>query len=367
MKDKTTTPNGSQKSEEVFPIVETTRRVKISVEIPPEKNKKHGKAGKILFKSALGYWNNALDRLFNIESYPDPCIIKRVDWNIDFEKFNLTQCEELDSENRLKSIKGFASNDWLYVFVAPITWASRYKNDGFIILGPAFGTKSGLSIFGNKREYKKTTDLDIIIGTIGQYITSTALLRVYHLFMTDIFETNIHLILEEDKEPPNKKKSNFRFLPQPNSKERLENLLSRRINTFDFALFTDEDVYDLKLEKEEVREILKIDPILAHIFNVEVIPRSVYCIHESQINMISSLSNLEKLFENSIEKYNNPMYSDEAAKMYSDIYPINPYDEHYRKVQMRIIKRYRDIIDTSMLSEIEQTNLKDLINKNKNA
>jgi hypothetical protein len=326
--------------------------------------KRNKNSGNIILKSALGYWDNALENLFEITnaSVGRNFKIVKQKWEIEFDKFDSKFCPEIGSNNKLNCIKSCPPNDWLYVYIAPVTWASRYKKFGFKILGPAFGTKTGLSIYANKGEYKKTQDSDINIGTIGQYITSTALLRVYHLFMTDIFKTNIHLISENDDNYP-KTNSNFRFPSRPNPMDRLISLKSQEVESIDFAIFTDEDSYSLKLENEDVREILKIDPILIHIFNIEVIPRTVYCIHESQLNMYHSLTNLQELFTNAHSKYNKPIYSADTEAKYSDIYPIDPYDPKARDVQKRIIHRYRSIEVALELNKLEYTDLNSLLKK----
>lgn len=287
---------------------------------------------KIIFKSALGYWDGILKKLF-----PGYNVAK---WDIDFDAFEKDNCPELkEGTNVLNGVEHFPVSECLYVYVAPITWASRYMNDGFKIIGPAFGTKNSLSVFAGTYKYSKDPDNNIItVGTIGKYITSTALFLVYHLFMEYIFSTNIHLLSIDGKiDDYDVDRIIFKFKNIPKKTLRF-NCLKKSID-IDYSIFTIEDIHDLNLYYEDgIREVLKVDPILSHIFNIGYIPRTVYCIHESQLDMEDALDEFyECLIANSIH-YSK--YDEENS-----IVPIHPEDENSQKVQNLILKYFKKMLE----------------------
>jgi len=325
----------------------------------------NSKKNNILFRSALGYWNRALNDLFD-KKY-DNFSFQIVEWDKNevnsFDPSRVVLDKDSASIPKLRRYKEFSTNDYLYIFIAPMTWAARFIQEDFIILGPAFGTNNSISIFANKQTPYNYERDEIRIGTIGHYITSTALLRVYHLFMTRIFHTNIHLLCHDNVcsyEKHDSAMPKFRFPPKPNAEQRYLDLV-RHQQGIDFAIFTAEDINSLNLRsKNDIREILKIDPLITHVFNLDFVPRTVYCIHKSQLNMIKAIENFNQMINDQSKKFNKPMIiGNESQKIV--IFPANPNDEEARKVQKSIIQKYRIIEDSIDIEELKFTNIDDII------
>lgn len=332
----------------------------------------------LVFQSALDYWTPALSEVFNVkEKVEDEGNIKfRAgggqksiiinEWPIDFAVFGEHGCPDLES-NQLKPIEHYSPEDYLYIYVAPITWASRYKNNGFRIVGPSFGTNDSLRVYAGTYDYNhqdEEEDKQVIkVGTIGKYITSTALFQIYHLFMEYIFSTNIHLRSSSlDMVEKMALTANFQFedIGSRGKRSRLLESCDRQ-SCIDYAVFTYYDICKLELESnDEIREILKIDPVLMHIFNISYVPRSVYCIHESQIKSRYALQ-LEH-FNDLLTQCKKHLIKDgksgdvpnkkltipftiDGNHFETEVYPLSPYNDSARKVQKLIIQHYKIILE----------------------
>jgi len=320
---------------------------------------------KIIFLSPLGYWTNAIAHVFNIKKDKiSGKYNKIIEWTPEFQEF-----EKSEHPIELKAVNGEyiidagklgvedkPIDEYLYVFIAPITWASRFSHCGFNILGPAFGTNDSVRIFGKAGKefedikYSKNKK-DIIIGTIDKHITSTLLFRVYHLFMTKIFKTNIHLTGIRKRVKYSNTSFKLVSIPERSDrKERLEKDISDK-ESIDFAIFTFEDSELCLKDINEIREILRIDPILSHIFNLQFIPRTVYCTHKSQNHLKEQYKLFHDLLFQNQKRFKKPIeipivdVEESTYPIKATVFPINPCDEDSRKVIQELIECYKKILE----------------------
>jgi hypothetical protein len=304
----------------------------------------------IVFQSALDQWTEPINQLFGDEEN-----IKVVEWDMKMH----SMANEIDSSNYKEkklqpSISNYSTSDFLHVFVAPITWAAKFRIDGkFKIIGPAFGSNSDIGIYA-KKNLQHRSDGIAKIGIIDDDITSNILFQLYHLLLKEQFKTNIYEIVKEHAKT-NKEKyevEGYEYEPAINPLDRLSRLClsSQDGDSFDFAIFTNRDFAVIKREAPEesnkIRRILKIDPIISHFFNQDYMPRSVYCIQETQYDRYKT--EIKNLFQNIRDKTQKMSHC-------NGLFSLDPYNETDKKIQENIIKisKNKGILQTSDLKFLD--------------
>lgn len=296
---------------------------------------------KIVFQSALDQWTFPLKMLFGLQD-ADNENIKIANWDMSMNSIeNVIKRDSTDYRHKTlqDKISGYPTSDILHVFVAPITWAAKHRSDGkFKIIGPAFGSNSDISIYA-KKNLKSRTDGIIKIGMVDDDITSNVMFQLYHLLLTEQFKTDIYQIIDThiNGSPTGErfKIDGYEYEPAINPCDRLGHLLLDidDDDAFDFAIFTNKDISIIEEkaseEKNLIRKVMEIDPIISHFFNQDYTPRSVYCVHETQYNQ--HREEIKSLFD-SINKVTT------KPQNFEGIFALDPYDATDKNIQSNLIR-----------------------------
>ena len=310
---------------------------------------------KIVLQSAKGQWSEALKKLFECD-YDKNFIVAH--WNMSMEKNKETQNNHKILK---KSISKIATDKNVHIFVAPITWAQKFsKRRNYFIIGPSFATIDDLVLIARKKWLTNKDDkIAIDIHTIDEDITSSISLKLLLHFLENEIQIKIHkffIDIVKDETINNIINDNndksiidiqrmYYFDSENDKKERMDTLLQDQ-SSIDLAIFTRKELKEL-LEKQheyvnQIYELLTIENSLINQFKISYLPRSVYCIHKSQINC--DFYDLFKIFYDkigSIFKNNDAITKPNITV--NNIFPISPYSNKYRNAQEEFIKKASEL------------------------
>lgn len=292
----------------------------------------------IVFQSALGQWDDGLSYL--IEKLPDELKNISIITNWELNMFDNSNVFIHKTKKFLETISNYSTSDNLHIFVAPMTWAAKFsKMHKLKVIGPAFGTIDDLKVFARRDLLNGSGRTRI--GVINHDITSAVLVKFFvalkektsytlskniHNIIKGTIETVKDLHLESEYECPN--------FASPS--ERIEALYLEHSDEqkLDYAVFTQKEINDIEKDSSFSnilsKEIITLDRVLAHYFNLSIVPRSVFCIHDCQFLKYQEL--IESLFQQLSRAIKN---INEKEKF--NIRPIDFKNEHFRNVQNGMI------------------------------
>jgi hypothetical protein len=295
------------------------------------------KQTKVLFLSALGQWTEGLQMLLPKGAVSNNLRCEVVDWQASMKE--LKEVEGTYGQAALKTQvfneRAYPIEEWLYVFVSPFSLAAKwapYKN--LRVLGPAFGSCEDISIH-MRRNVSFTKDQQIQVGMIDDDITSSILFQILVSSMNNWFFPAARC----GAQPPCKStiKELFNLESFGGWKDRLSLLDPQHTSAFDACVFTARELINIKNSKEhhaiKPREILKIDPPIAHILQIDgYVPRAVYFIQALQYYREQEINNLLNWLQTIVPRK-------KERKLVGGIRPLLPGDEAARQAQKTMIER----------------------------
>ena len=309
-------------------------------------------SNKIILQSAKGQWSEALEKLFD-----DDKNFEVVRWDMSMEENNETKT----NHKKLKrSISKKLTDKNLHIFVAPITWAQKYsKLRNYFIIGPSFATIDDLILIARKKWLTNNNKSVIDIKTIDEDISSSISLKLLLHYLENEIQIKIHKLfidIDQDKKITNiindydeklitNINDKYYFDPEKNIEDRMKYLLQEN-SSIDLAIFTRNELKELLNKKKkyinQIYELLTIENTLIKQFKISYLPRSVYCIHNSQVNR--GFYDLFKIFYDkvgSIFKDNDAITEPNSAV--NNIFPTSPYSKNYRNAQEEFIKKASEL------------------------
>jgi len=289
----------------------------------PNQNEKFN----VVFHDALGQWENALKKLL-IEHKPNDFNSEIVKWpTMSMENTNDITIGKHKDIKLHEKINGKDSMNNFHIFVSPITWAAKYNDQKKLkLIGPAFGTYEDIYLYFTHNSLKNRInrnfkDNPVRVGVIQRQLTSSIMLKI--LFY--LFHKGNDKILKLHKD-------HYRFEDTDEDDSYRLDQLSK--GNYDFSLFTTKELDELKKTPanksflDKLGHFLKVDDLYAHLFNLEFVPRSVYCVHEEQMKT-------KKYQYDKIKKWLKSLPNNEIDdKMIS----INPSDKKMRDILDQLVK-----------------------------